>query len=136
MQARGPNKVGGPKGGGPTGGGPKGGGPEGWGAEGWGARNFALFFHLPPKNSSFSSLSGGLVEFQWCLKRRGAQMCTFGVLWLSCANPSGPAKFWAVPGGGGGSGAPNMTCQRIGYIFDCESPRKHASSVIARKALR
>ena len=27
-------------------------------------------------------------------------------------------------------------CQRIGYILDNESPREHASSVIARKALR
>ena len=27
-------------------------------------------------------------------------------------------------------------CQRIGYILDNESPRKHASSFIARKALR
>ena len=30
----------------------------------------------------------------------------------------------------------NGVCQRIGYILDCESPRKHASSVVARKALR
>ena len=27
-------------------------------------------------------------------------------------------------------------CQRIGYILDNESPRKHASSIVARKALR
>ena len=27
-------------------------------------------------------------------------------------------------------------CQRIGYILDYESPREHASSLIARKALR
>ena len=27
-------------------------------------------------------------------------------------------------------------CQRIGNILDCESPRKHASSVVAWKALR
>ena len=27
-------------------------------------------------------------------------------------------------------------CQRIGYILEYESPRKHASSIIARKALR
>ena len=27
-------------------------------------------------------------------------------------------------------------CQRIGYILDCESPRKHASSFVAWKALR
>ena len=29
-----------------------------------------------------------------------------------------------------------IVCQRIGYILDNESPREHASSVIARKALR
>ena len=27
-------------------------------------------------------------------------------------------------------------CQRVGYILDCESPRKHASSIVAWKALR
>ena len=27
-------------------------------------------------------------------------------------------------------------CQRIGYILDNESPRKHASSIVAWKALR
>ena len=27
-------------------------------------------------------------------------------------------------------------CQRIGYIIDYESPRKHTSSIVARKALR
>ena len=35
----------------------------GWGPEGWGAQNF---------------------EFWWCLKRRDAQMCAFGVLGVSC----------------------------------------------------
>ena len=29
-----------------------------------------------------------------------------------------------------------FVCQRIGYFLDNESPRKHASSIIARKALR
>ena len=29
-----------------------------------------------------------------------------------------------------------IVCQGFGYILDCESPRKHASSIIARKALR
>ena len=49
----------------------------------WTAQNFALFFTLPPQNSFFSSLSGGpFVEF-W-------QMCTFGVLWLSCEAPAAP----------------------------------------------
>ena len=41
----------------------------------------AFFFSL--------SLSGGpLVEFWWCLKRRDPQMCTFGVLGLSCEAPA------------------------------------------------
>ena len=30
----------------------------------------------------------------------------------------------------------NCVCQRIGYILDNESPREHASSIVARKALR
>ena len=33
-------------------------------------------------------------------------------------------------------GRGNCVCQRVGYILDYESPRKHASSLIARKALR
>ena len=74
-----PRKSGGPKGGGPKGGGPNGGGPK----------FRAFFFPLPPQNSFFSSLSGGLhVEFWWCLKRRGAHMCTFGVLRLPCEAPA------------------------------------------------
>ena len=69
-------------------------GPRRVGPEGWGAQNFALFFPVPPQNSFFSFLSGGLlVEFWWCLKCRGAQMCTFGVLGLSCASPGGPV-WW------------------------------------------
>ena len=53
-----------------------------------------FFFFPPPQNSFFSSLSGGLlVEFWWCLKRWDAQMCVFGVLWLSCASPGGPV-WW------------------------------------------
>ena len=55
-----PEKVGAPKGG-------------GW-ARRVGAQNFAfLFSPLPPQNSFFSSLSGGLLVEFWCLKRRGAQ---------------------------------------------------------------
>ena len=46
-----------------------------------GPPKISLFlFPLPPQNSFFSSLSGGLlVEFWRCLKRRGAQMCTVGL---------------------------------------------------------
>ena len=43
------------------------------GARRVGGPKFRAFFPLPPQNSFFSSLSGGLlVEFWWCLKRRGA----------------------------------------------------------------
>ena len=69
-------------------GGPKGGGPEGWGPEGWGAQNFALFFLLPLPFSMFFLSGGLLVEFWWCLKRRDPEMCTFGVLGLSCEAPA------------------------------------------------
>ena len=43
-----------------------------------------FFFTLPPQKG------GPFVEFWWCLKRWGAQMCTFGVLWLSCEAPAAP----------------------------------------------
>ena len=94
-----PRKSGGPKGGGQKGGGEKGGGQKGGGPnpEKVGARRVGaksggrkgggskgggpkggrpkisrFFFPLPPQNSFFSSLSGGLlVDFWWCLKRRG-----------------------------------------------------------------
>ena len=63
-------------------------GPEGWGPERVGAQNFAFFFLLPPQFFVlFPSLLVFFVEFWWCLKRRGAQMCTFGVLGLSCCEP-------------------------------------------------
>ena len=61
-----------------------------WGPEGW-AQNFALFRPSPAPFSLFLSFSGGLlVEFWWCLKRRGSQMSTFGVLGLSCEAPAAP----------------------------------------------
>ena len=73
---------------GPEGWSPEGWGPEGWSPEGWGAQNFALFFPPPATVSLFLCLFGCLlVEFWWCLKRRGPEMCTFGVLGLSCASP-------------------------------------------------
>ena len=79
----------GPNPGGPKGGGPKGGGPKGGGPKGGGPKISRFIFPVPPQNSFFSSLSGSLlVEFWWCLKRRDAQMCTFGVLWLSCEAPA------------------------------------------------
>ena len=40
-----------------------------------GAKISRFFFPLPPQNSFFSSFSGCLlVEFWWCLKRRGAHL--------------------------------------------------------------
>ena len=81
----------GQKGGAPKGWSPEGWGPEGWGPEGWGAQNFALFLPFPATVSLFLYLSWGLfVEFCWCLKRRNPEICTFGVLGLSCASPGGP----------------------------------------------
>ena len=87
--------------------GPKLWGPEGWGPERWEPKiSRFFFFPLPPQFFVLFCLSGCLlVEFWWCLKRRCAQMCTFGVLRLSCAspggklrapNPSGP-PFFLVP---------------------------------------
>ena len=73
------------------------GGPRRVGPEGWGAQNFALFLPFPATVSLFLCLSGLLVEFWWCLKRRGPEMCTFGVLWLSCASPGGPV-WWGRQG--------------------------------------
>ena len=41
---------------------------------------FRSFFPLPPQNSFFSSLSGGLlVEFRWWFEDENPQMCTFGL---------------------------------------------------------
>ena len=93
-------KGGAPKGGAPKGGAPKGGAPKGGprrvghrrvGPRRVGAQNFALFLPFPATVSFFLCLSGCLlVEFWWCLKCRGPEMCTFGVLGLSCASPGGP----------------------------------------------
>ena len=48
-----------------------------------------FFFPLPPQFSFISpSLLVFFVEFWWCLKRRDPQMCTFGVLRLSCETPA------------------------------------------------
>ena len=71
----------------------KSGGPEGWGPKVGprrvGGPNFALFCPSPAPFSLFLSFSGGLlVEFWWCLNRRGGQMCTSGVLGLSCEAPT------------------------------------------------
>ena len=55
--------------------------------------NFLFFFPFPITVSLFLGLSGCLlVEFWCCLKRRSPQMCTFGVLGLSCETPAAPTR--------------------------------------------
>ena len=72
--------------------------PERRGPEGWEAQNFAFFPPFPPPFRSFLCLSRCLlVEFWWCLKRQNPQMCTFGVLRLSCETQAPPKP----PGLGG-----------------------------------
>ena len=80
----GPSKGGAPKGGVQKGGAPKGGGQK-----------FRAFFSLllPEFSVFFLSLGVRPVEFfWWCLKRWVPEMCTFGVLGLSCASPPGLQK--------------------------------------------
>ena len=99
-QRVGPRRVGrgAPKGGALKGGAPKGGAPKWWGPEGWGPK-FRAFSSLSRHSFLFffPSLLVFFVKFWWCLKRGCAQMCTFGVLGLSCASPGGPV-WWARRG--------------------------------------
>ena len=107
-----PRKVGPPKGGHPrVGAPPKGGGPK----------ISRFFFPSPPKKSFFSSFSWGsfrgiLVGF---LKRRGPEMCTFGVLGLSCASPA------ARSGGAAGDSPRAQMCTFHGSGFQNTSTRRH-----------
>ena len=85
----GPRRVGAPKGGGPK---PRRVGHRKVGHRRVGGPKFRAFFPLPATIFFLSSLSWGsfrgiLVGF---LKRRGPEMCTFGVLGLSCASPGSP----------------------------------------------
>ena len=95
-------KSGGPKGGAPKHGGPKGGGPK--------IRVF--FFPLPPHNSFISpSLVGPFVEF-WCCAGT-AQMCTFGVLRLSCeARAAAQTRTLKGPGASNTTKIPREDTQR------------------------
>ena len=115
----GPPKGGGPKGGGPNPekvgprkvGAPKGGAQKGGAQKGGGPKISRFFF--PSSATIFHLLSlswGPFVEFWWCLKRRGPEMCTFGVLGLSCASPGGPV-WWG----------------RRGFTRQPESPNVHIS---------
>ena len=54
------------------------------GPGGWRPKISRFFFPLPPQFLFFfPSILVFFVEFWWCLKRRGPEMCTFGVLWLT-----------------------------------------------------
>ena len=58
---------------------------------------FALFCSLSRQiHSLLPSLKGRFVEF-WCLKCRGPEMCTIGVLWLSCEAPAAPKPKMSTP---------------------------------------
>ena len=59
----------------------------------WTAQNFALFFFPSPAAKLvlfFPLWAVFSLNFGGVLKRRGAQMCTFGVLGLSCEAPAAP----------------------------------------------
>ena len=109
-----PRKSGPRKGGAPKGGGaPKSGGPRRVG----GPKFRAFLFPFPPP---FRSFCVSLGVFSWNFggvwKRRGRQMCTFGVLGLSCeapAAPKPPQKDWNPPR------------SRRGFTPQPESPNVH-----------
>ena len=68
--------------------------PKGWGPKGWEGPTFRAFFPSPATMFFVSSsLEGPFVEFWWCLKRRGPEMFTFGVLGLSCEKGGGPVVW-------------------------------------------
>ena len=85
-----PRKSRGQEGGGPKGG-PRRVGPEGWGPEGWWPK-ISRFVSLSrsPFSFFFCLFACLLVEFWWSLERRDYQMCTFGVLGVSCEAPAAP----------------------------------------------
>ena len=69
-------------------------GPEGWGPEGWGPEGPKISRCFSFSRHSFCSffpfLLVLLVEFWWCLKRRGAQNVHVWALGLSCETPAPP----------------------------------------------
>ena len=71
-------------GGAPKGGAPKAGAPKG------GRPKISRFFSLPPQFSFFSISCCRFVEFWWGFEGQGPEMCTFGVLGLSCEAPAAP----------------------------------------------
>ena len=65
-------------------------------------------------------------------QQKGIEWCRIGYFdAVEKSNDSHNSLFWSADAWRGHS-----LCQRVGHILDYESPRKHASSIIARKALR
>ena len=91
-----------------------------------GGPKFRVFFSLPPHRSF--CLSGCLlVESWWCLKRRVAQMFSFGVLWLSCEAPAAPKPPSEIFGGAeeGGPEGREGGRRRVGRTNNTHTHTKH-----------
>ena len=100
-------KGGAPKGGAPKGGAPKGGGSKGGGPKGGGPKISRFYFPVRRKIRSFLPSLG---VFSWNfggVRSAGAQMCTLGVLGLSCGSPGGPV-WWGRRGFTRQSESPNV----------------------------
>ena len=69
-------------------------GAEGLGARRVGGPKFRAFFPSPANIFILSSLSWGSSRKFWCFWRPGPEMCTFGVLRLSCGGFFGAAGNW------------------------------------------
>ena len=98
------------------------------------AQNFAFFFPSPAPISLFFSLSGGLVEFWWCLKRRGPEMCTFGL--SGCR-----VKPWRIKKNencGGGGQKKKRNCGRSGGVLSggCPAEGCPAEGLLAEMGCR
>ena len=81
-------------------------------------------FFFPPPATIFILLPlswGPCVEFWWCLKRRGPEMCTFGVLGLSCEAPA------ARSGGAAGVSHDSPRAQTCTFQDTCAS-KHHQNS--------
>ena len=84
-------KAGVPKSGVPKGGEPNCWAPKGGGPEGWEPKISCFSFPRPPLFSFFLPLLGVVSwNFGGVIQGRDAQMCTFGVLGLSCEAPAAP----------------------------------------------
>ena len=84
---------------------------------------------LKPEEREFVVDSGASMHM---ISKKDLSKAEMDTLTKSCS----PAIVITANGEGANARRGNCVCQRIGHILDNESPREHASSVIARKALR